>query len=126
MKLNVKIRVFTLITAFVLLSSILSLSHAATLLLGDANSDGEINAKDVAIIRRYIVGGWDIDYTIETFDVYADEEINGKDIVLLRRKIVENGEQPGDADDSENSDSNISGIIIKPDGSIELPRLPLK
>ena len=58
------------------------------ILFGDVNNDGEINLKDVVLIRRYIVGGWDVDINEAAADVNHDEAINLKDVVMIRRYIV--------------------------------------
>ena len=60
------------------------------LLLGDANSDGILDEKDVDAIVKHIMGE-----TIENFDEKAadlnnDEKINVADIVLLNKLLGEN------------------------------------
>ena len=57
---------------------------------GDANGDGEVNGKDVILLRRYLV-----EATSEIFngaDANGDGEINGKDVILLRRFLVDAAE----------------------------------
>jgi len=56
--------------------------------LGDANSDNELNLRDVVILRRYIAGGWQDAINKNAADMNGDNEINLKDVVLQRRKIV--------------------------------------
>ena len=55
--------------------------------LGDVNSDGSINGKDVLALRKYIVG---LDSNIDeaSADVNSDGNINGKDVLMLRKYIV--------------------------------------
>lgn len=59
-------------------------------LLGDVNDDGDINAKDVALLRRHIARWTDIVINLTAADMNADESINAKDVALLRRYIVDN------------------------------------
>lgn len=55
---------------------------------GDVDNDGEITLKDVVIIRRFVIGGWDIEIKTESADVNDDNIVDLKDVVLLRRYIV--------------------------------------
>lgn len=55
---------------------------------GDVNDDGVINGKDVTLIRRYIVGGYDLNINESAADVIEDDRINGKDVTSIRRYIV--------------------------------------
>ena len=55
---------------------------------GDVNNDGEIDLKDVVLIRRFIAGGWDVELDTETADVNNDNEVVLKDVVLIRRYIA--------------------------------------
>ena len=55
---------------------------------GDANGDGAINGKDVTLIRRNIVGGYDITINESAADVNSDGRVNGVDVTLIRRYIV--------------------------------------
>ena len=60
---------------------------------GDANGDGEINTKDIILIRRYVAAKDPITgiSTIEVStgaDANGDGEINTKDIILVRRYVA--------------------------------------
>ena len=55
---------------------------------GDLNDDGVINMQDVVLLRRYIVGGYDVDINIMAADVNRDDVLNMQDVVLIRRYIV--------------------------------------
>lgn len=55
---------------------------------GDVNTDGIINLKDVVLLRRDIVGGWDVNIEAEMADVYPDGKLDGKDVVLLTRFVA--------------------------------------
>ncbi len=52
---------------------------------GDVNGDGEVNGKDVMLLRRYNAGGYDVEINESAADVNDDGAINGKDVMLLRR-----------------------------------------
>ena len=59
--------------------------------VGDANGDNEINGKDVTLIRRRIVGTYNItdaDINLDAADVNHDGELNGKDVTMIRRYLV--------------------------------------
>lgn len=55
---------------------------------GDVNGDNQITGKDVTLVRRHIVGGYDQDINVSAADVNEDGRINGKDVTLIRRFIV--------------------------------------
>lgn len=55
---------------------------------GDVNGDGEVNLKDVVLIRRYIAGGWNVSLDEIIADVNGDGTVNLKDVVLIRRYIA--------------------------------------
>lgn len=55
---------------------------------GDLNDDGMINMQDVVLLRRYIVGGYDVDLNFMAADVNHDDVLNMQDVVLIRRYIV--------------------------------------
>ena len=56
--------------------------------IGDVNGDGEINAKDVTQLRRYLAGGWNAEIHEENSDVNGDDEVNAKDVTMLRRFLA--------------------------------------
>lgn len=55
---------------------------------GDADEDGEITLQDVAVITRWLAGGWDATINEANSDVNRDGEINLKDVVLIRRYLA--------------------------------------
>lgn len=61
---------------------------------GDANSDSEVDLKDVVAMRRYAVGGWGETIDTEAADLNADGTVNLKDIVILRRYLAGNWHTP--------------------------------
>ena len=55
---------------------------------GDVNGDGDINLKDVVLIRRYIAGGFGTKLDEAIADMNGDGIVNLKDVVMLRRQIA--------------------------------------
>ena len=55
---------------------------------GDVNCDGKINALDVNLTRRYIVGGYDVSIDALAADVNGDARVDAKDVNNLRRYIA--------------------------------------
>ncbi|MCR5206114.1 MAG: dockerin type I repeat-containing protein [Lachnospiraceae bacterium] len=53
--------------------------------LGDVNGNGDVNMKDVAILRRYLTGGWNITIDMEAADVDGDGIVSPKDVTVLKR-----------------------------------------
>ena len=56
--------------------------------VGDINGDGEINAKDVTMLRRHLAGGWGVTVNEEDADINGDGEVNAKDVTMLRRYLA--------------------------------------
>lgn len=54
---------------------------------GDANGDGEIDLKDVVMIRKYYAG-WDVEINEENADANGDGTVDLKDVVILRRFVA--------------------------------------
>ncbi|MCR5484641.1 MAG: bacterial Ig-like domain-containing protein, partial [Clostridiales bacterium] len=55
---------------------------------GDADQSGTLDLRDIALLKRSLVGGWDVDLTDVDVDVNKDGEVNLKDAVLLRRYLA--------------------------------------
>ena len=55
---------------------------------GDVNSDGQVNASDVILLRRYIAGGYGVSVDEDAADVNADGVLNAADVILIRRYIA--------------------------------------
>ncbi len=53
---------------------------------GDVNDDGEVNNKDLGVLRRYL-NDWDVELDELASDVNRDGEINNKDLGILRRYL---------------------------------------
>lgn len=53
---------------------------------GDANGDGSINNKDLALLMQHL-NGWVVEIDLDLIDMNFDEKINNKDYVLLMRQI---------------------------------------
>ena len=57
-------------------------------ILGVVDGDGEVTAKDVTALRRYLAGGYDVTIAEAAADVNRDGAVNGKDVTYLRRALV--------------------------------------
>lgn len=57
-------------------------------LAGDADGDGNLNAADVIIIMRYLVGWRDEGVILAHFDYNGDSKINNRDVIMLMLSIV--------------------------------------
>lgn len=55
---------------------------------GDLNDDGVVNMQDIVLLRRYTVGGYDVEINTMAADVNRDGSINMLDVVLIRRYVV--------------------------------------
>ena len=63
------------------------LSESTASLAGDANGDGEIDMKDVLVIRKYIANLTD-DLDLKAADCNGDGIVDMKDVLLLRKFIA--------------------------------------
>lgn len=66
--------------------------------IGDVNLDEKINAKDVIILMKSLIGAPPESFTYEKADVNGDGKVNAKDVVVLMRKIIEGDVQAEEAD----------------------------
>ena len=55
---------------------------------GDVNGDSLVNALDVNLVRRHIVGGYDVKINTLAADVDADGYVTSKDVANLRKYIA--------------------------------------
>ena len=56
---------------------------------GDVNMDGEVNAIDVAFVRRHLAGWEDYqEISVDAADVNKDGDVNATDVALLRRYLA--------------------------------------
>lgn len=55
---------------------------------GDLNGDGTVNGKDITLLRRNIVGSYEININELAGDVNSDGRLNGVDVTLIRRYLV--------------------------------------
>ena len=53
---------------------------------GDANGDGDINNRDLALLQQHI-NGWDVTIAVEAMDVNNDGDVNNRDLALLQQYI---------------------------------------
>ena len=57
-------------------------------MLGDANGDGNVNMKDVLLMRKYLAG-MDVTYNAANSDCNGDGVVNMKDVLLLRKFLAD-------------------------------------
>ncbi len=57
-----------------------------TYISGDVNGDGEVNNKDLGILRRFL-NDWDVEINELASDVDRNGEVNNKDLGILRRYL---------------------------------------
>lgn len=62
-----------------------TMAQSATL-LGDVNSDGDVNNKDFGVLQRFI-NGWDVAVDSLAADVNSDGGINNKDLGIVERHL---------------------------------------
>lgn len=55
--------------------------------IGDINDDGEVDMKDVLMMRKYLAG-MDVEYNAENADCNADGSVDMKDVLLLRKYLA--------------------------------------
>lgn len=60
----------------------------ATVVKGDFSGDGKVNARDVAMLRRAILGGT-VDNLSGITDLSGDGKTNARDVAMLRRAILQ-------------------------------------
>lgn len=63
------------------------IDEATVRVMGDVNSDGAVNARDVIAIMRAMVG-WDEPYSAACADVNGDGKLNARDIILIIKKML--------------------------------------
>ena len=87
-------RILSLILCLTMLISASTVIHSTIFILGDSNSDGFVNAKDVLLVRRVIAG--DADKISREGDVNGDGQFTLSDLLMLKQHIVGNAilEQP--------------------------------
>ena len=59
---------------------------------GDSDGDGLLTLKDVAVIKRYLVGGWDDQINVQNADVNNDGDVNLLDVAILKRYLTDGWE----------------------------------
>ena len=106
-----------LTVALILTTALASLSiGAGAVTYGDANGDGDVNMKDVLIVRKHIAG-MDVEIDKIAADVNGDSSIDMKDVLLLRKFIAQliadfpvseqtPSEEPSDVELSEDSSAD--------------------
>ena len=54
--------------------------------IGDVNSDGSINMRDIVLLQQ-VINGWDVKYNKQAADFNKDTKLNMRDIVALQQYI---------------------------------------
>ena len=62
-------------------------ASAATIKLGDANGDGEVNMKDVLLVRKYMAGSA-VEMDMLAADATDDGAVNMKDVLAIRKHVA--------------------------------------
>ena len=60
--------------------------EVATATPGDANGDGAVNNRDLALMQQYI-NKWDVTINTDAADVNKDGAVNNRDLALLQQYI---------------------------------------
>jgi len=59
-------------------------------ILGDVNSDGDVNVADVVILQKWLLAAPYTEFSDWTAaDIYEDGKLNVYDLVLMKRMITE-------------------------------------
>ena len=62
-------------------------ASAATIKLGDANGDGDVNMKDVLLVRKYMAGT-SVEMDMLAADATDDGAVNMKDVLAIRKHVA--------------------------------------
>lgn len=57
-------------------------------MLGDLNDDRRVNVQDIILLRRYLVGGYDVEINTKAANVNGDSKITSADVILIRRYLA--------------------------------------
>lgn len=68
------------------------MEYKSEILKGDADEDGMLSAKDVILLRRALVGGWNVNIILEISDYDNNGIFQSKDILQFRKQITNNKE----------------------------------
>lgn len=58
------------------------------IVLGDVDSDGSVNAKDITALMRYLAGWRDVEIDTEAADYNEDGKLNNRDVLMIILDIV--------------------------------------
>lgn len=65
------------------------LNKPVTYLVGDVNGDGKVDAIDYAMLKRYLVGTYDLkDEQLERADINGDGKVTPIDYMMLKRMVL--------------------------------------
>lgn len=63
-----------------------AIREVETTIPGDANGDGSVNNRDVALLQQYI-NGWDVTLDEASADANGDGSVNNRDVALLQQYV---------------------------------------
>lgn len=69
-------------------TSTFNIEVVSSSLVGDINNDNNVDLKDVAVLKRYLAGGWNIIIDENDADLNNDEKVDLKDVVVLKRYLA--------------------------------------
>ena len=87
---------------------------ASMTVMGDVNTDGRVNNKDVSALFKYVSGA-DVTIDLSQADVNGDGSVNNKDVTTLFR-LVSEGTAPGQTDPAGTPAYTVNGDTITVDG----------
>ncbi len=89
-------RTLTFLLCAVLVVSALALpATAETVLLGDVNKDGQCTALDYFVLKRYVLGTYNVpELALPAADLNGDGAVNAQDYMILKRVILGTYELP--------------------------------
>ncbi len=75
--------------AFTMVNGKVTVAGDSGVLKGDLNNDGQINMKDIIILRKIVAGILSpTDIQLRSGDLNGDGNLNMKDIIILRKKVA--------------------------------------
>ncbi len=125
-----RILAFILLLSFLVAPVVTAPAASAThgFVWGDANDDGDVSAKDILLMRRFISGlTEDKDIFHAAADVVTDSDVNAKDVLKVRRVIAGLDDAEGNNEDGfykvdeiKIGGRNIARYTIVTPGAIDL------
>ena len=100
MEKSKRIKVITILTAIIMIvQTMLPLTSALAVKIGDANGDGKISITDLSLLKQYLVSGRE-DY-VQAMDINSDNRITITDLSRLKLILVGQLPEPGETEEGE-------------------------